>query len=400
MAFEFVESVVTERKRNGIYRSHSTLEPTDNSIFVRYQERDYLNFSGNDYLGLAAPAEQLLSALDDYQLGGFKQVLSGSTGSPLLTGHHSIHQYLEQYLADITGYDAVLLFSSGFAANQGCLFALMNDAKCIQYHDKLNHASLVDAGLGSKGVMRRFAHNDEAHLEKRMLSEDASSEHHQLIVTEGVFSMDGDQADLRTLSHLAKQHDAWMYLDDAHGFGVLGENGSGSLSAQQQTPENVQVYMANFGKALASYGAFVATSLDVADYLRQHCRHYVYSTAISPVQALITAVNLHRMQNDSWRRLALQDRIAEFKQLAVQYELPLMPSNTAIQPILMGDSQRALAVSQHLKEKGLWVSAIRPPTVPVNQARLRISLSAAHTSEHVSTLVQAIRGALDSHDYQ
>lgn len=401
MAFEFVESVVAERKSNGIYRQHHTFDPVEAGVFVRYQGKEYLNFSSNDYLGLAVPAEQLLASLDEYKLTAFKDSLSGSTGSPLLTGHHSVHQYLEELLADITGYSAILLFSSGFAANQGSISALMNSDQCVQYHDKLNHASLVDAGLSSKGQMKRFAHNDLAHLQRRMLDPNTQEKpFNQLIVSEGVFSMDGDQADLPALTAVASQQDAWLYLDDAHGFGVLGEQGQGSINAQGSACDHVQIYMANFGKAVASYGAFIATSTPIAEFLRQHCRHYVYSTAISPIQALLTIVNLQRMRSDSWRREALKERIAQFSKLAVDYELPVMPSQTAIQPLLLGDSQRALNVSEQLKQAGFWVSAIRPPTVPVNQARLRISLSAAHSAEAVRKLVQAIRGALDSHDYE
>lgn len=400
MAFEFVNNVVAERKRNGVYRQHSTLEPQVDGITIHHQGKTYLNFSSNDYLGLATPAEVLLNTLENYQLEGFRGVVSGSTGSPLLTGHHRIHQHLEELLSDITGYPAVLLFSSGFAANQGSLQALMNDAQCVQFQDKLNHASLVDAGLTSKGVMQRFAHNDYQHLLQRLASTDASSELHKLIVTEGVFSMDGDQVDLAKLTDIARKNNAWVYLDDAHGFGVLGNDGRGSLAEQQCVVDDVQLYMANFGKAMSSAGAFVATSKNIADYLRQSCRHYIYSTAISPVQALITVINLVRMQKQSWRRELLAERIELFQQLTAEYELPIMPSNTAIQPILLGSSARAVAVSAHLKAHNFWVSAIRPPTVPVNKARLRVSLSANHTAAQIENLVKAIRGAVDSYDFE
>lgn len=400
MAFEFVSSVVAERKANGIFRSHHTLDPAPDGVTVKFQGKSYLNFSSNDYLGLAAPAEQLLPLASQFGLDAFTSALSGSTGSPLLTGHHQVHQYLEQQLADFTGYPAILLFSSGFAANQGCLTALMNNEKCIQYHDKLNHASLIDAGRSSQGIMKRFAHNDLSHLQRRVDSAQKDDVAHQLIVTEGVFSMDGDMANLSSLNRLAKQQKAWLYLDDAHGFGVLGENGAGSLCEQGLLPNDVDVYMANFGKAVSSYGAFIATSTAVADYFRQHCRHYVYSTAISPIQALITAINIHRLQNESWRQKLLKERISEFVALAAEYELPVLASKTAIQPIILGDSQRALAVSQYVKNEGFWVSAIRPPTVAINQARLRVSLSANHTTEQIRALVRSIRGALDSHDYQ
>ena len=212
--------------------------------------------------------------------------------------------------------------------------------------------------------------------------------------------MDGDQVDLAKLTDIARKNNAWVYLDDAHGFGVLGNDGRGSLAEQQCVVDDVQLYMANFGKAMSSAGAFVATSKNIADYLRQSCRHYIYSTAISPVQALITVINLVRMQKQSWRRELLAERIELFQQLTAEYELPVMPSNTAIQPILLGSSARAVAVSAHLKAHNFWVSAIRPPTVPVNKARLRVSLSANHTAEQIENLVKAIRGAVDSYDFE
>jgi 8-amino-7-oxononanoate synthase len=369
---------ISERKAAGLYRQHPTIDSYQGRL-LQNKQGAYLNFSGNDYLGLATEP-QLVKALAE----GAERFGVGSTGSPLVTGFHYAHRALSDALCDWLGVDDVLLFSSGFAANQVMLQHLADKTDHLLL-DKLCHASLIDAALSADASYKRFPHQDLAVLEQ-LLKRYSSA----LVVTEGVFSMDGDSPDLTAVSALCKSNKADLLLDDAHALGVLGHQGKGSWDAQGLQPDAMLCLMANFGKALAGQGAFLAGSATVIDYLRQFARHYIYSTALSPALcwAMKTSVELSRSQE--WRRAKLNDNIQLFKTLASGAGFTLLPSNTAIQPLIIGDSDKAMLISASLKKQGIWLSAIRPPTVPLGSARLRITLSALHQSDDIQFLVQKL----------
>ncbi len=369
---------IEDRKAAGLYRQHPEIDCHQGAL-LQSQQGAYLNFSGNDYLGLAT--EPLLAkALTE----GAERFGVGSSGSPLVTGYHYAHRALSDTLCDWLGVEDVLLFSSGFAANQVMLQHLADKTDHLLL-DKLCHASLIDAALQSEAAYKRYPHQNLAALEQ-LLSHYPSA----LVVTEGVFSMDGDSPDLSAVSALCKTHQADLLLDDAHGLAVLGEEGKGSWQAQGLQPGDMLCLMANFGKALAGQGAFLAGSATVIDYLRQFARHYMYSTALSPALcwAMKNSVELSRSQE--WRRDKLNDNIQLFKTLAAGAGLTLLPSSTAIQPLIIGDSEKAMQLSAQLKQQGIWLTAIRPPTVPKGSARLRITLSASHRSDDIRSLVQKL----------
>ncbi|MGR7920618.1 8-amino-7-oxononanoate synthase [Zobellella denitrificans] len=343
--------------------------------------QSYLNFAGNDYLGLSQ-APELREAADRAAL----EFGAGAVASPLVVGHQAVHRALEAELCDWLGLEAVLLFSSGFSANQAVIKALLGKEHLL-WQDRLNHASLQEAGLLSPARLLRFAHNDMAALEARLKPSAG------LIVSEGVFSMDGDLGDWPGLSRLAGQSGNWLMIDDAHGLGVLGREGRGTLDELGVAPEQVQIFMGTFGKALGVGGAFVGGSRELVDYLLNFGRGYVYSTHLPPPQAaaVLAAVRLVRGADD--RRMHLNQLVQQFRAGVQSLPFELLPSATAIQPLVIGDEARTLALAARLKERGIWVGAIRPPTVPVGGARLRITLSAAHTKEDVHTLVAALMDA-------
>lgn len=369
---------ILDRKAAGLYRQHPTIDSYQGRL-LQNKQGAYLNFSGNDYLGLATEP-QLIKALAE----GAERFGVGSSGSPLVTGFHYAHRALSDELCDWLCVDDVLLFSSGFAANQVMLQHLADKSDYLLL-DKLCHASLIDAALNAEASYKRFPHQDQAALEQQLQRYPSA-----LVVTEGVFSMDGDSPDLNCFSKLCKKYQADLLLDDAHGLGVLGEQGKGSWAEQGLQPDDMLCLMANFGKALAGQGAFLAGSNTVIDYLRQFARHYIYSTALSPALcwAMKTSVELCRSQE--WRRDKLGENIQLFKSLANRAGLALLSSNTAIQPLIVGDSDKAMLISTSLRKQGIWLSAIRPPTVPVGSARLRITLSAQHQTDDIGVLVQKL----------
>lgn len=376
-----MQQALSERRQQQLHRNQFAMQPLPDGM-VRVQGKDYLNFSGNDYLGLAQdPA--VLAALTE----GAARFGLGSTGSPLVTGYQYPHQVLSDALCDWLGFDEVLLFSSGFAANQTMLQTLVaNDERILL--DKLSHASLIDAAKHHVGGFKRFLHNDLASLHQ-LLSQQANGK--SVVVTEGVFSMDGDSPDLAAMAALCAQHQAPLLLDDAHGLGLFGTEGRGSWHQQGLVSGQLQALMANFGKALGGLGGFIASSAIVIDYLRQFGRHYIYSTALSPALCWAQYKAVQLCRQDDWRRERLQQNLSLFQQLATTAGLPLIASGSAIQPVLVGNAGRCLALSQALKGKGIWLTAIRPPTVAAGKARLRITLSAAHQPEHIRTLVAALQ---------
>jgi 8-amino-7-oxononanoate synthase len=292
---------------------------------------------------------------------------------------------LEEALAEFTGRPRALLFSSGYAANIGVLTTLLQRGDRV-FEDRLNHASLLDGGLYSGARFRRFAHNNVPALAVQMDKADGPA----LVVVDGVFSMDGDTAPLAELATLCAARDAWLMVDDAHGFGVMGPGGGGSTEAAGLGVGEVPVLMATLGKALGTAGAFVAGDELLIEGLIQQARNYIYTTALPPAVAAASLVSLSLLREEAWRREHLAALISRFRDGAQQLALPLMPSQSAIQPLLVGDAARALALSARLREQGLLIGAIRPPTVPAGTSRLRITLSAAHTQQQVDRLLEQL----------
>lgn len=343
----------------------------------------FLNFSSNDYLGQSQCPEVMQAWVE-----GVAKFGAGSGASPLVTGRSSAHDQLEAYLASGLQRDAVLLFSSGFTANQA-LCQAFGQANVNLIADKLSHASMIDGALMGRSngaIFKRFKHNDVSHLETLL----ASSTGDKLVMTEGVFSMDGDQAPLSQIVTLCQANQAWLMLDDAHGFGVLGESGLGCAEAFSLSQDDVPILMGTFGKAIGTGGAFVAASQAVIDYLIQTCRHYIYSTMLPPAQAIATLASLQHIEKTPELRTRLQNNIQLFRCLAKQADLPLLDSNTAIQPVMINNTEQLLIAHQRLKKLGLWVGAIRPPTVPVGSDRLRITLSALHQEQDIRSLVDGL----------
>ncbi|WP_416304938.1 8-amino-7-oxononanoate synthase [Neptunicella sp. SCSIO 80796] len=367
MAFDFIVTSLQQRRSDSLYRQRQSITALS-ATGITVEGRPYINFASNDYLGLAQ-SDQLKQAWQDAtELWGV-----GSGASPLVTGYSAAHQALECRLAEYLQREAVLLFNSGFAANQAICQGLMAQGGYI-IADKLSHASIIDGALASNGKLQRFAHNDVSHLQ-RLMNKSADN---KLVVTEGVFSMDGDVSPLKQVSQCCADHNAWLMVDDAHGFGVLGEQGMGSAELQQLPQNQLPVLMATFGKAVGTAGAFVAGSQELVDYLVNSARHYIYSTHMPAAQAVATLASIELIRSQSWRRDKLRSNIEYFKTRANQLGIALMPSDTAIQPVMVGDPDRALQTSRALKQAGFWVTAIRYPTVPQGTERLRITLSAQH----------------------
>ncbi|NQD35397.1 8-amino-7-oxononanoate synthase [Permianibacter sp. IMCC34836] len=384
----FLSSALTERRQNDLLRVRRIIDsPT--GVKVRLGARELVNFSSNDYLGHSnhpAVVAATRAALDKYGLG--------SGASHLITGHSREHEALEEELAAFTGREAALCFSTGFMANLGIITALVGDGDAV-FEDKLNHASLLDGGLASGAHFVRYRHKNCDALNDKLSGSLAA---HKLVVTDAVFSMDGDLAPLPELVRISAEQNAWLMVDDAHGFGVLGERGAGALEHFGLPAEQVPIYMATLGKALGTFGAFVAGSRDLIEYLIQFSRPYIYTTAMPAAVAAATRASLTLLQSESWRRERLRQHIALFKACARAHELNLMPSDTAIQPLLVGDAGQALALSRALEARGFLVSAIRPPTVPPNTARLRITLSAAHDERDIRELVDVLAELLTKQD--
>jgi len=377
--FSDLAAELEQIKQQNLYRSRRIID-TPQGVVIEVGGRKLINFSSNDYLGLANHPDVVNSfkkAADDFGVG------SGS--AHLICGHSRIHHALEEELAEFTGRERALLFSTGYMANIGVISALLNRGDQV-FEDRLNHASLLDGGLLSGAKFKRYRHNELDDLQSKM--KDAARR--RLIVTDGVFSMDGDLARLPELAALASNNDAWLMVDDAHGFGILGKNGGGVVQQYGLNQEQVPVLMGTFGKAFGTFGAFVAGSDVLIETLIQKARTYVFTTAIPAAVAQATRTSLKLVIAESWRRDKLETVIKRFCVGASQLGLSVMPANSAIQPILVGDSQKAVEISQALLNQGFLVSAIRPPTVPKGEARLRITFSANHQEQHVDQLLDAL----------
>mgnify|MGYP003665928372 CR=1 FL=1 len=368
MPFDFINTHLQARQQGALLRKrHVVHHATARTITVN--NKTYLNFASNDYLGFGDVA---VNINDSHALG--------SHSSALVTGYQAQQKALEQYLCEQFGYGAAMLFNSGFSANSSVIKALFQDKAAAQnsaiFQDKLNHASLIDGAM----------HSLRSRLEK-------SKAQNKLIISEGVFSMDGDTAPLKELLALAKQHNAWLMIDDAHGFGALGKTGLGSCEAfiTQTLPD---ILVITFGKAVASSGACVLGSKQFIDYMLQFNRDYTYSTAMSPLMASHTLARIKSIKTADDKRDKLNANIALFKQLAKTHNIAVMESNTAIQPIVLGCAEQTLQAADKLKQQGIWLTAIRPPTVAHNTSRLRVTLTAAHTEQDITHLVKHLVGAI------
>ncbi len=380
----FLRSFLQKRQQAALYRTRQPHDSPQTPILL-INGQPYLAFCSNDYLGLANHP-RLKTA---WQQGAEKYAV-GSGASHLVTGHTNAHHALEKALATYTGRERALLFSTGYMANLGVVTALIGRHDAV-FLDKLNHASLVDAALLSRAKIYRYPHNDMQTL-ALMLAK--SSAQHKLIITDGVFSMDGDIANLPIIVKLAKKYQAWVMVDDAHGLGVLGDTGRGTLEMYCLETEDVPILMGTLGKAFGVFGAFVAGSELLIETLIQSARSYIYTTALPPALAETVRASLIVADEETGRRKRLHELIAYFRAAALREKMPLMESFTPIQPIILGESEKALMVSQALYERRIIVTAIRPPTVPQKMARLRVTLSALHNENQIDKLIEALAEVL------
>lgn len=388
---EILQQELIKQQKNSLYRCRKIIDApsssSNSSVYIKTKKKNLLSFCSNDYLGLAhhpAIAEQLKQGVNKYGVG--------SGAAHLVSGHSRAHHELEETLAEYTGRDRALLFSTGYMANLGIANALMGKADVI-YQDKLNHASLIDAALLSNTLsasqLKRYPHNHIESLSK-LLEKNSTPSNRNLVMSDAVFSMDGDIAKVSQLASLCQQTNAWLMLDDAHGFGVLGKNGAGVAEEYALDQKALPVYMATLGKAMGVFGAFVAGSDALIETLIQKARPYIYTTAMPPALAHALVMSIKISREESWRREKLKQHIVQFRYGAEQLGLNLMDSTTPIQPIMVGSNETALKISQALEEKGILVTAIRPPTVPKNTARLRITFSAEHSEKDIVKLLSAL----------
>ncbi|MBC8947832.1 8-amino-7-oxononanoate synthase [Xenorhabdus sp. TS4] len=377
---DFLSRRLAKRQGTPLWRNRQVHYGSDGRL-LSTSDGQYLNFSSNDYLGLSQHP-QIIAAWQQ----GAQQYGVGSGGSGHVTGYTAAHHTLEQQLAEWLGYPCALLFISGYAANQGVITALMEREDRI-IADRLSHASLLEAAMHSPAQLRRFLHNDmgslQQHLTKACLGK-------TLVVTEGVFSMDGDYAPLNVIAQQAKSTASWLMVDDAHGIGIHGDEGRGSCWMQNVKPE---ILIVTFGKAFGLSGAAILCDEQTAEYLLQYARHLIYSTSMPPAQAVALSEAVRQIRAGDELRQRLQSNIRYFCREAQHLPFVLMNSETAIQPLIVGDNERCTALSYVLKQQKVWVKAILPPTVPTDSARLRITLTANHTRHDIDALLEALHGS-------
>ena len=369
-----------ERRRRSLYRFRRIADSPQQPV-MRIDGREVIAFCSNDYLGLANHPDIIAAfqrAADAFGVG--------SGAAHLINGHSRYHHQLEEALAEFVGYPRALLFSTGYMANVGIVQALLEPGDAV-FADRLDHASLLDGALLSRARLQRYTHGDVAALEAKLTASRAAD---RLVMTDGVFSMDGDIAPLPALAALARRHDAWLMVDDAHGIGVLGEGGRGSLSRFGLGQGDAPILMATLGKAFGVAGAFVAGDETLIEYLIQSARSYIYTTAMPAAVAAATLASLDIVRYADERRQRLRENIAAFRAGVAALDLALLDSETAIQGIVVGDNAAATRLSEALFDAGFLVTAIRPPTVPEGTARLRLTLSAAHTAEQIERLLDAL----------
>lgn len=377
--FAFIDATLTERAQNQRLRSLQIVQPVD-AVQVLRQGRQLINFSSNDYLGLSKhPA--LIAAAQSYTA----KYGTGATASRLVTGTYEIHQALEEKLATACGREAALLFNSGFQANATILAALL-DRQSLVLADRLVHNSLIQGVLASGARLIRYPHNDLHTLEKQLQQAQQRTYSRIVIVTETLFSMDGDQSDVAALNQLADRYNAILYLDDAHALGVLGKDGLGLASHQA-----VDIVIGTFGKAFGAFGAFVTCSQKLRDYLINCCPGFIYTTALPPaiIGAIDAALALMPALEPERQRLMQQATKLRTQLQAMGYDTGA--STAQIIPVILGSEVKTIALSQWLEEQGILATAIRPPTVAPNTARIRLALSSCHTTSHLNDLIEAIR---------
>lgn len=377
---EQLRGELLSREKKKLYRHRLTLE-SPQQTHVSIAGCEYLSFCSNDYLGLANHP-QLIAAVCE----GARQYGVGAGASHLISGHSSAHHALEEALARFTGFPQALLFSTGYMANAGMITALAGHGDAI-FADKLNHASLNDAAVVSRAKFIRYPHLDLAALERQLAVSQAKR---KLLITDAVFSMDGDVAPVAALLALCEKYDAWLMLDDAHGFGVLGSRGRGAGSQFAVDSQRI-IYMATLGKAAGVFGAFVAAEHEIIETLIQHARSYIYTTATPPMLSHVLLKSLEMIEGDEWRREKLTQLIVQLKKEVGSLRWQLLPSATPIQALIIGENDKALEISVTLREKGILVPAIRPPTVAQGTSRLRISLSASHDMGDIARLGAVLR---------
>ena len=372
---------LARRRAQHLYRERQVLQ-SPQGVQVRIDGAELLAFCSNDYLGLANDA-RVVAAFK----AGADRYGAGAGASHLISGHSRAHHRLEQALAAFVGAPRALLFSTGYMANLAVVATLLDRHGAV-FEDKLNHASLIDAARLSQARVRRYRHGDTQRLAELVAGAGSGG----LIVTDGVFSMDGDMAPLPTLFELARRSGARLLVDDAHGLGVIGANGRGTFEQTGVPLGPPAILMGTLGKAFGTFGAFVAASEDVIETLVQEARPYIYTTALPPAVAEATRESLRIVQEEPWRRRHLQQLVRRFREGAGALGLQLHDSATPIQPVILGSAEQALQASGQLRERGILVTPIRPPTVPENTARLRITFSAAHTEAQVDRLLDALAG--------
>ncbi|MFL6712355.1 MAG: 8-amino-7-oxononanoate synthase [Sulfurifustis sp.] len=371
---------LSQRRSQGLYRQRQVLE-SPQGVEVTVDGRTLLSYCSNDYLGLANhPA-----VIDAFRKGAERYGV-GAGASHLISGHSRAHEALEEELADFIRCERILLFSTGYMANMGVVQALAQRDGCI-FEDRLNHASLIDGARVSRCNVKRYGHLDLAHL-RTLLQDEPATE--RLVTTDAVFSMDGDLAPLPELFGIADAARARLIVDDAHGIGVLGAAGRGSFDYWGLVPTGAAVLVGTLGKALGTFGAFVAGDAVVIDTLIQRARTYIYTTALPPAVAEATRASLELVRSEEWRRERLRELTERFRRGATQLGLTLAESATPIQPVIFGAAKRAVAAARQLRARGFLIPAIRPPTVPEGTARLRITFSSLHTEEHVDRLLEAL----------
>lgn len=380
----FFQNKLNDQKNKHLYRTRRILESAQGPEVVIEGKR-YLAFCSNDYLGLATHPDVVNSFHQAAKRFGV-----GSGASNLVIGHHRIHHALEEELADFLQRPAALVFSTGTMANLGTIGALVSEKDTV-IADKLVHASLIDAVRLSHARLQRYQHVNVESLYKELKKFEGKK---KLIVTDGVFSMNGDLAPLPQLVKAAQDSNSWLYVDDAHGIGVCGEHGRGTLAHFGLGLCDVPILVGTFGKAFGTFGAFVSGSQDLIEYLIQFARTYIYTTALPPAVAEATRTSLKIIREETWRQAHLKKLITRFREGILGLGLSLLPSNTPIQPLVIGSSEEALQMSERLSKAGIYVPAIRPPTVPPGQVRLRITLSAGHTEEQVEVLIDNLKRLL------
>ena len=381
MLTDALKDYLDQQIQHQLYRQRAVVDGPQ-GVQLHIAGKSYINFCSNDYLGLANHP-QVIEAL----MQGAQRYGVGSGASHLINGHSRAHHQLEEELAEFVGRPRALLFSTGYMANLGVISALLGRGDAV-FEDRLNHASLLDGGLLSQARLQRYQHADGNDLQAKL---SASKARQTLICSDGVFSMDGDVAPLDALIKQAKLNQSWLMVDDAHGLGTIGEKGRGTLEVYGASLAQVPILVGTLGKAFGTFGAFVAGDENLIEYLIQRARSYIYTTALPPAVAEATRASVRLMTEEAWRREQLRNNIHYFKKSLSQIGMADTGSDSAIQPIVLGEVARAVALSEHLKQQGILVSAIRPPTVPEGSARLRVTLCAEHSHAQIDQLLASLQ---------